>query len=109
MIGIAGLIDEFLLQSVGNKIRLFPCWPANQNASFTGLRAQGGFVVSAGFKDGQVTSATIESSAGRELCLLSPWKTVYVNGRKCDIAASGLVTMQTKKGQVFRFTPSPRS
>lgn len=104
MIGIAGLIDEFLLQSVGNKIRLFPCWPANQDARFSGLRAQGGFVVSAEFRDGRVASAIVESDAGRELCLLSPWKTIYVNGRKCDIAVDGLVTLQTKKGQVFRFS-----
>ncbi|MCK5806699.1 MAG: hypothetical protein KAI66_27970 [Lentisphaeria bacterium] len=26
MIGIVGLINEFLLQSVENKIRVFPCW-----------------------------------------------------------------------------------
>jgi len=103
MIGIAGLIDEFLMQSVSYKIRLFPCWPAGQNAGFRGLRAQGGFVVSADFRDGRVTSATIESSAGRELCLLSPWETIYVNGKKGEIGPGGLLTLQTKKGQVFRF------
>jgi hypothetical protein len=104
MIGIAGLINEFLLQSVGDKIRLYPCWPVDQDARFTGLRAQGGFVVSAGFKAGRVTSATIESTAGRELSLLSPWKTIYVNGKKATPNADGLLTLQTKKGDVFRFS-----
>jgi hypothetical protein len=104
MIGIAGLINEFLLQGAGNKIRLFPCWPANQDANFSGLRAQGGFVVSAAFKDGQVVSATIESSAGKELCLLSPWKTIFVNGEKAETGPDGLLTLQTTRGQVFRFS-----
>ena len=52
MIGVAGLVDEFLLQSVQDKIRLFPCWPADKNAKFAGLRAQGGFVVSAEYTKG---------------------------------------------------------
>jgi hypothetical protein len=104
MIGIAGLINEFLLQSVGNKIRLFPCWPAGEDARFTGLRAQGGFVVSAEFRDGRVSLATIESGAGKELSLLSPWKTIYVNGKKGEIGSDGLLTLQTRKGEVLRLS-----
>jgi len=101
MIGIAGLVNEFLLQSVGNKIRLFPCWPRDQDARFAGLRAQGGFIVSAEFRDGRVAWATIESVADKELQLLSPWKTAFVNGRKAAIGSDGLVTLNTKPGQVF--------
>lgn len=104
MIGIAGLINEYLLQSVRNRIRLFPCWPASKDAAFAGLRAQGGFIVSAEFKGGQVASATIESVAPRRLQLLSPWKTVLVNGRKAPVNPDGLVTMDTAPGQVLRFT-----
>jgi len=104
MIGIAGLIDEFLLQSVQNKIRLFPCWPDDKDAKFTGLRAQGGFIVSAEFKDGRVASATIESVVDKKLQLLSPWKTIYVNGRNAAIGSDGLVTINTKAGQVFKFS-----
>ncbi len=104
MIGIVGLIDEFLLQSVGNKIRLFPCWPEDQDAQFTRLRAQGGFIVSAEFKDGRVAWATIESVAYKELQVLSPWKTVFVNGSEAAIGSDGLVTLKTKPGQVFRLS-----
>jgi hypothetical protein len=104
MIGIAGLVNEFLLQSVGNKIRLFPCWPAGQDARFSGLRAQGGFIVSAEFKDGRVSSATIESGAGRVLRLLSPWKTIYVNGKKGAMDQDGLLTLKTTRGEVFRLS-----
>jgi hypothetical protein len=108
MIGIAGLVNEFLLQSVDNKIRLFPCWPADQDAAFTRLRAQGGFIVSAEFKDGRVASATIESVADKQLQLLSPWKTIYVNGRKTAIGPDGLVTLNTTQGQILMFTETCR-
>jgi hypothetical protein len=104
MIGIAGLVNEFLLQSVQNKIRLFPCWPVNKDAKFAGFRAQGGFIVSAEFLGGRVASATIESGAGKKLQVLSPWKTIYINGTKADINPDGLVTLNTKKGEVFHFS-----
>jgi hypothetical protein len=104
MIGVAGLINEFLLQSVQNKIRLFPCWPVNKDAKFSCLRAQGGFIVSSEFVDGRVASATIESGAGKQLQLLSPWKTIYINGTKTGINPDGLVTISTKKGEVFHFS-----
>ena len=104
MIGVAGLINEFLLQSVQNKIRLFPCWPVDKDAKFSRLRAQGGFIVSAEFIDGQVKSATIESGAGKELRLLSPWKTIYINGTKTEIDQDGLVNLNTKKGEIFHFS-----
>jgi hypothetical protein len=106
MIGIAGLIDEFLLQSVQNKIRLFPCWPADQDASFTTLRAQGGFLVSAEFKGGRVVSAKVESTAGKQLQLLSPWKSCHINGKQVVLDENGLVTQQTKAGEVLLFTES---
>ena len=104
MIGVAGLVNEFLLQSVANKIRLFPCWPSDKDARFARLRAQGGFVVSAEFSEGRVTSATIESTVGKQLQLLSPWKTLYVNGKKTALDPGGLVTLNTKPGQVLHFS-----
>jgi hypothetical protein len=106
MIGIAGLINEFLLQSVDNKIRLFPCWPADQHARFSGLRTQGGFSVSAEFSNGKVTTATIESVAGGPLSLLSPWNTLFVNGEKVTVDNDGLFTINTKAGDVLHFLES---
>ncbi|MDB4582027.1 hypothetical protein N9164_02625 [Draconibacterium sp.] len=104
MIGVAALINEFLLQSVQNKIRLFPCWPNDKNAKFSQLRAQGGFIVSAEYKDGRVSSATIQSVADKQLQLLSPWETIYINGKEATIDSTGLVTIDTKSGQVFQFS-----
>ena len=108
MIGIAGLINEYLLQSAGNKSRLFPCWPADQDAAFSRMRAQGGFLVSASFKNGRVESATIESVAHKQLVLLSPWKTMQVNGRKADVSKDGLVVIDTKPGDVLVLSEGDR-
>ena len=108
MIGIAGLINEYLLQSADNKIRIFPCWPADQDAAFSRMRAQGGFIVSASFKDGRVESATIESVARKQLVLLSPWKTMQVNGRPVEINKDGLVVINTKPGDVLVLSEGDR-
>ena len=82
-------------------VHLFPCWPADQDAAFSRMRAQGGFIVSASFKGGRVESATIESVARKQLVLLSPWKTMQVNGRKADVSKDGLVMIETKPGDVL--------
>ena len=33
-IGVAAIVTEFLMQSVGDTIRVFPCWPKEQDAKF---------------------------------------------------------------------------
>ncbi|NQU24152.1 MAG: hypothetical protein HQ567_22950, partial [Candidatus Nealsonbacteria bacterium] len=104
-IGIAGLITEFLMQSVGDTIRVFACWPEDQDAAFADLRAQGGFLVSAKYTDGRVQSVTVKSTVEGRLRLLSPWKTIYVNGKQATIGADSVVRLETKAAEVLRFTP----
>ena len=72
-IGVAAIVTEFLMQSVGDTIRVFPCWPKEQDARFANLRAQGGFLVSAELKGGKVTKLEITSTVGGPLRLLNPW------------------------------------
>jgi hypothetical protein len=72
-VGIAAAISEFLLQSVDNTIRVFPAWPKNKDASFTNLRAQGGFLVSAEQKAGQIVKLEITATVGGKLRILNPW------------------------------------
>ena len=72
-IGVAALVTEFLMQSVGDTIRVFPCWRTEQDAAFNNLRAQGGFLVSAEQKSGKVTRLEITSTVGGTLRLLNPW------------------------------------
>ena len=72
-IGVAAVVTEFLMQSVGNTVRVFPCWPREHDAKFTNLRAQGGFLVSAEQQSGKVTKLEITSTVGGTLRLLDPW------------------------------------
>jgi hypothetical protein len=72
MIGVVGLVNEFLLQSVGDIIRVFPAWPKDKDAKFADLRAQGGFRVSAEQKNGEIVKLEIVSTVGGKLRLLDP-------------------------------------
>lgn len=104
-IGVAALVAEFLMQSAGDTIRVFPCWPSDKDAKFCRLRAQGGFLVSAEFADGQAKTITVTSTVGGRLRLLSPWKTIRVNGKQTVTGADGIVELQTKANEIFRFAP----
>ena len=104
-IGVVALITEFLMQSVGDTIRVFPCWPADKDARFRHLRAQGGLLVSAEHSDGRVSHVTVDSTVPGPLRLLSPWKTIRVNGKSAPVGAGGIVEVQARANEAFRFTP----
>jgi len=72
-LGILAPIQEMLLQSWDGAIRVFPAWPKTLNGSFTTLRAQGAFLVSADQTDGEVGDITIHSERGRPCCVANPW------------------------------------
>jgi hypothetical protein len=105
---IAGLINDFLLQSVGGIIRIFPSWPAGTDAAFHSLRTSGGFLVSATQTDGKIPEVTVQSTAGGMLRVLSPWPTMTVqrDGRVLGLKIddSGIMTLRTRRNErlVFR-------
>ena len=88
-VAIARMVTELLLQSVGDVIRIFPAWPADTDAHFTDLLAQGGFMVSADLAGGTIGNVRIRSTVGGTAKLLSPWAgrgfTVTEQGRGASI------------------------
>lgn len=104
-IGLVGLVDELLMQSVGDIVRVFPCWPKDQDASFADLRAQGGFLVSAEQKDGEVVKLQIESPVDGMLRVLSPWKEINANGKALAFDNKGIVGIETRAGEIVVLTP----
>jgi hypothetical protein len=71
--GIPGMINEMMLQSHDGLIRVFPAFPANQQASFYRLRTFGAFLVSSAIRNGKVQYVVIESDKGRDCRILNPW------------------------------------
>jgi hypothetical protein len=65
-------VQDMLLQSWGNKIRVFPALPANWNdVAFHNFRTEGAFLISASRKDGKTSFVRIKSLAG-EPCVICP-------------------------------------
>ena len=65
-------VHEMLLQSWGGTIRVFPALPDEwKEASFRGLRAEGGFAVSASRKNGTTQWVEVKSLAGTP-CQIKP-------------------------------------
>jgi alpha-L-fucosidase 2 len=100
-------VHEMLLQSWGGIIRVFPAVPrAWADASFRDLRAEGGFKVSAEFKNGETTRLEIQSTRGAPMKLRSPWPEVNINGKIHQADSRGLITMDTRAGDNYRMEPS---
>ncbi len=80
-------IHDMLLQSWGEVIRVFPAMPdVWKDVAFHDLRAQGGFLVSAGRTNGQTDFVRIKSLAGEPCCVS--------HSLKGDVRASGAREMQ---------------
>ena len=101
--GAAGVIN-FLLQSWGNKIRIFPAMPDKwKDASFDQLRAEGGFLVSASRKEGKTDWVKVKNLVG-EPCVvkINDWKEMFSLDKNVHITKtpiSGEFKVELKKGE----------
>jgi alpha-L-fucosidase 2 len=67
-------VQEMLMQSHGRKLRVFPAVPKSwKDVSFTTLRAEGAFLVSARRAGGKVQAVDIVSEKGGTCRLVSPF------------------------------------
>ncbi|MEI6646013.1 MAG: glycoside hydrolase family 95-like protein [bacterium] len=98
-------INEMLLQSHQDVLRLFPCWPKEKDAKFGTLRAYGAFLVSAEQKDGVVSGVTILSEKGRDCTLVNPWPdkdvTLVRNGQAAETLNGERFTFKTTTGEMI--------
>ena len=72
-VAVARFVNELLLQSVADIIRIFPAWPAATDARFANLLAYGGFEVSAEQTGGKIANVRITSTVGGSVKMVSPW------------------------------------
>jgi len=103
------VLSELLVQSVGDIIRVFPAWPPEHNARFRRLRTQGGFLVSASIEDHRIARIDVESTAGGQLRMISPWKRIQFGdagqASRQSLApdAQGVVALGTRPGDHLIF------
>lgn len=108
-------------------IRLFPVWRLSVGAgpaSFSGLRAKGGFEVSAAWNNAtdEVSGVKIVSGSGRRCALLSPWARATGPGSVRVLGSNGgevavqwrsgdprgaIVEWATTQGEAYELHPSP--
>jgi hypothetical protein len=69
---IAAAVNEMLLQSYENRIRLFPACPADYSGAFQ-LAAEGGFEVQSQIENGKVLFAEIKAARDGAIRLVDPW------------------------------------
>ena len=102
-------IQEMLLQSQNGVIRVFPAIPSSwKNVSFTNLRAQGAFLVSAGMKNGRITEIRIFPEKGGKVVLQNPFRVKRLKvsgGSGAIIIRSGRLEIKTIKGKEIYIRP----
>ncbi len=99
-------LQEMLIQSHTGTVRLFPAIPAYwKDLSFTKLRTEGAFLVSAEMKNGKVNEVGITAEKGGEIKILNPFP-----GREINITApfeidNNIISIKTIPGQLIKMTP----
>ncbi|WP_202887222.1 glycosyl hydrolase family 95 catalytic domain-containing protein [Cohnella zeiphila] len=101
-------MNESLLQSYNDKIRVFPALPgdSSMNAKFT-LLASGGFLVSSEKEAGEIKYVGVKSLYGNAATVVNPWGTQQVQVRRASdnaivtTSSSGEFSFNTAAGAVY--------
>jgi hypothetical protein len=99
----AAALQEILLQSHDGTIRLAPAVAATWSGAFR-LRAEGGFLVAAEFRDGVVWRAEIQSLWGRQCTIATPRPGAWSVQQQNRVVARGTgatIRFATKANEVY--------
>jgi alpha-L-fucosidase 2 len=105
-------VQEMLLQSHSGVIEVFPSVPAGwRNASFTTLRGEGAFLVSARRHEGRTVSVTIRSERGGDarIRLTSPDLRVSATGGATTRISGDILLARFRPGGLVRLESGPGS
>lgn len=96
-------VNEMMMQSYEQTIRIFPNWNRSKDASFDQLRAYGAFLVSSRLEKGEVGYVKLLSEAGRMCTIDNPWPGRKVqllrNGQKAAVLSGKTFVFNTKVGE----------
>jgi hypothetical protein len=110
-VAVERFVNELLLQSVADIIRIFPAWPTATDARFTNLLAYGGFEVSAEQTGGKIMNVRITSTVGGPVKMLSPWGQTFrvvaqADGSPIPVTiTNGIASFATTSGQTYLLKP----
>jgi hypothetical protein len=105
-LGAIAYIHDMLVQSQEGFVRVFPAWPGNQSASFSGLRMRGGLLVGASFagapqwagqpagRTGGVTALSLAATAAGSVAFMSPWPGKGEGGVEVVLVGGGAISVE---------------
>ena len=105
-------LDEMLLQSFQNDIKVFADWPANTNAKFGDLLAYGNFLISSSKAGNAVQYLRAVSQSGGRFTFTNPWAgrvEVFRNGHDAGAVSGSTITLATSAHDTLELAPSGTS
>ena len=106
-------LDEMLLQSFQNDVKVFPDWPSGSNAKFGDLLAAGDFLISSSLSGNSVQYVQAVSQAGGNYVFTNPWPgqsmEYYLNGVDQGTLSGTKITVGTAAGATIDLAPAGTS
>jgi hypothetical protein len=106
-------LDEMLLQSFQNDVKVFPDWPTDSNAKYGDLLAYGDFLVSSSIQNNTVQYVQAASQAGGAYTFTNPWPgqsiEYYDNGTDEGTLSGTEITLSTTSGETIDLAPAGTS
>jgi alpha-L-fucosidase 2 len=106
-------LDEMLLQSFQNDVKVFADWPANTTAKFGDLLADGDFLISSSIANNSVQYVQAVSQAGGNYVFTNPWPgqsmEYYDNGTDEGTLSGTKITLSTTAGESIDLAPAGTS
>jgi alpha-L-fucosidase 2 len=105
-------LDEMLMQSFQNDIKVFADWPANTDAKFGDLLAYGNFLISSSRAGNGVQYIRAVSQSGGNLTFTNPWPgnvQVYRNGTDTGTVSGSKITISTSANDTLDLAPAGTS
>jgi hypothetical protein len=106
-------VDEMLLQSFQNDVKVFADWPSNSNAKFGDLLAYGDFLISSSIQNNAVQYVQATSQAGGDYVFTNPWPgqsiEYYDNGTDEGTLSGTEITVSTSVGETIDLAPAGTS
>ena len=101
----AAAVLEMLIQSHTGIVHIFPAIPDNwEKASFSNLRTEGAFLVSAKRENNKVYFIKIESEKGGEIKIKNPFDKGIYYSASVKVEGGEIITMQMQPGEIIKLT-----